>query len=161
KNQYSNIGGAESLWVTHTVTRPGLSLYPAPRWYQVNVTGGTVATNIPQAATWDPDGADVMYRFNPSVAVNRQGDMGKGYSTSSDTTYPAIKYAGRLAGDPINTFSLTEQVLVQGTGAQTVSMGWSDQSAMTLDPDGCTFWYTNEYFLADGGNYQTRIGSFI
>ena len=31
---------------------------------------------------------------------------------------------------------------------------------MTLDPDGCTFWYTNEYYAVDGLNHQTRIGSF-
>src|SRR5437016_5832298 len=31
---------------------------------------------------------------------------------------------------------------------------------MTLDPNGCTFWYTNEYYAADGLNHQTRIGSF-
>src|SRR6185436_7698013 len=37
---------------------------------------------------------------------------------------------------------------------------WGRQSAMTLDPDGCTFWYTNEYYAANGINYQTRIGSF-
>jgi len=32
---------------------------------------------------------------------------------------------------------------------------------MSLDPtDGCTFWYTNEYYAADGLNDLTRIGSF-
>ena len=31
---------------------------------------------------------------------------------------------------------------------------------MTLDPDGCTFWYTNEYYATDGLNYLTAIGSF-
>jgi len=31
---------------------------------------------------------------------------------------------------------------------------------MTLDPDGCTFWYTSEYYAVDGLNHQTRIGSF-
>src|SRR5205807_565332 len=31
---------------------------------------------------------------------------------------------------------------------------------MTVDPDGCTFWYTNEYFAATGLNFLTRIGSF-
>jgi len=47
-----------------------------------------------------------------------------------------------------------------------VNNRWGDYSAMTIDPDGCTFWYTNEYYqspqpttlLAD--NWQTRIGSF-
>src|SRR6185295_9798776 len=140
--------------------------FAAPRWYQVNVTGGTVAPNIPQAATWDPDGANVIYRFMPSLAVDRQGDMALGYSTSDSTTKPAIKYAGRLATDPVNTFSQTEQLLFQGAGTQTGNCGgaactrWGDYSAMTLDPDGCTFWYTNMYYAVDGLNHQTQIGSF-
>ena len=31
---------------------------------------------------------------------------------------------------------------------------------MSLDPDGCTFWYTNEYYATNGLNDLTRIGSF-
>src|SRR2546423_12284960 len=103
----------------------------------------------------------------PSVAVDRGGDMALGYSTSSSTTKPAIKYAGRLAGDPVNTLSQTEQVLIQGAGTQTGNCGgapcirWGDYSSMTLDPDGCTFWYTSMYYATDGLNHQTRIGSVL
>ncbi len=123
-----------------------------------------MAANMPQAATWDPDGANVTYRFMPSVAVDRAGDMALGYSTSSSTTFPAIKYAGRLATDPVNTLSQTEQLLIQGTDTQTGSCGatctrWGDYSAMTLDPDGCTFWYTNMYYVPSGLSFNTRIGS--
>lgn len=160
QNQYSNIGGAESLWITHTVRRANTTGFAAPRWYQVDVTGSTVAANIPQAATWDPDAANVMHRFMPSLAVDRDGNMALGYSTSSSTTKPAIKYAGRLATDPVNTLGQTEQVLIQGTGTQVGTSRWGDYSAMTLDPDGCTFWYTNEYYAVDGLSYLTRIGSF-
>ncbi|MFL6246902.1 MAG: carboxypeptidase regulatory-like domain-containing protein [Thermoanaerobaculia bacterium] len=164
QNQYTNIGGVESLWNTHTVRRansPGdLTGFAAPRWYQVDVTGGVVNPAVPQAVTWDPDGANVMHRFMPSLAVDRAGNMALGYSTSSATTKPAIKYAGRLATDPPETFSQTEQVLIQGTGTQTGTSRWGDYAAMTLDPDGCTFWLTHEYYIADGNNYQTRIGSF-
>jgi len=166
QNQYSNIGGVESLWDTHTVRRANTSGFAAPRWYQVDVTGSTVNANIPQAATWDPDGANVISRFMPSLAVDRVGDMALGYSTSSSTTKPAIKYAGRLFSDPVNTFSQTEQLMIQGAGTQTGTCGgvpcirWGDYSAMSLDPDGCTFWYTNMYYAADGLNHQTRIASF-
>jgi uncharacterized repeat protein (TIGR01451 family) len=166
QNQYTNIGGVESLWTTHTVRRGNTTGFAAPRWYQVDVTGGTVAANIPQAATWDPDGANVMHRFIPSLAVDRAGDMALGYSTSSSTTKPAIKYAGRLASDPVNTFSQTEQLLIQGTGTQTGTCGgvsctrWGDYSAMSLDPDGCTFWFTTMYYAVDGLNDLTRIGAF-
>jgi hypothetical protein len=165
QNQYTNIGGVESLWDTHTVRRADTSGNAAPRWYQVNVTGGTVAANIPQAHTFDPDGANTIHRFMPSVAVDRAGNMAIGYSTSSSTTKPAIKYAGRLAADPINTINQTEQLLIQGAGTQTGSCGgsctrWGDYSAMSLDPNGCTFWFTSEYYATDGLNDLTRIGSF-
>jgi len=31
---------------------------------------------------------------------------------------------------------------------------------MMLDPDGCAFWYTNEYYNVSGLNNLTRIGAF-
>src|SRR5207248_4669994 len=64
------------------------------------------------------------------------------------------------------TLTQTEQTLIQGTGTQLGNCGgapctrWGDYSAMSLDPNGCTFWYTNMYYAVDGLNHQTRIGSF-
>jgi hypothetical protein len=164
--QYSNIGGVESLWAAHTVRRQNTAGVAAPRWYQVNVTGGTVAPNTVQGATWDPDGANTSARFLPAIAVDRAGDLAMGYSRSNATTNPAIDYAGRLASDPTNTFSQGEQTLIAGTGTQTGTCGsstctrWGDYSGMALDPDGCEFWMTNEYYAVNGLNFLTRIGSF-
>src|SRR6185436_12550650 len=121
-------------WVPHTVRRNNNGGFAAPRWYQVNVTGGTVAANLPQATTWDPDGGQVMHRWMPSLAVDRAGNLAMGYSTSNLSTFPSIKYAGRLATDPVNTFSYTEQTLLTGTAAQTTIERWGDYSSMTLDP---------------------------
>jgi len=163
QNQYTNFGGVESLWVPHTVRRAAAGL-AAPRWYQVNVTGGTVNGSIPQAATWDPDGANVINRFMPSLALDRAGNMALGYSTSSTTDFPSIKYAGRLSTDPANTLSLTEQLFFAGTASQTGSVRWGDYSAMTLDPNGCTFWYTTEYANPADQTFNhrwlTKFGSF-
>ena len=56
--------------------------------------------------------------------------------------------------------------MIEGTGSQTGNCGssscerWGDYNAMTLDPDGCTFWYTTEYYITSGLNDSTRIGSF-
>ena len=102
----------------------------------------------------------------PSLAVDRVGDLAMGYSVSNATTNPKIAYAGRVAGDPINTFSQGEQTLIAGTGTQTGScdgstcIRWGDRSGMALDPDGCEFWMTNEYYAVNGLDYLTRIGSF-
>ena len=165
QNQYTNIGGAESLWNSHTVGASGAtSAQSAPRFYQVDVTGGTVAANATQAFTYSPDAT--VFRFMPSVEVDRAGDMAMGYSATNATLNPAIRYAGRLAGDAVNSITQTETSLIEGTGTQSGNCGsssctrWGDYSAMTLDPDGCTFWYTNMYYQTTGLAFNTRIGAF-
>ncbi|HEX2617454.1 MAG TPA: carboxypeptidase regulatory-like domain-containing protein, partial [Flavobacteriales bacterium] len=157
QNQYTNLGGVESVWLTHSVLG-GVASTAAPRYYQVGVTGGTVAANTTQAATHTPD--TTVNRYMPSLAVDRAGDMALGYSASSAVLMPAIRYAGRLAGDPVNTLPQTETSLIEGTGAQSTSTRWGDYSAMSVAPDGCTFWFTSEYYIATGSNWQTRVGSF-
>ena len=164
QNQYSNISGVESLWMGQTAgagnptSNVTASTQSAVRYYQVGVTGGSVAATATQGFTYSPDA--LLYRYVPSVAVDRAANMAIGYSTSNASTHPAIVYAGRLAADPVNTITQTEQVLVAGTGSQSGIGRWGDYSAMTLDPNGCTFWFTSEYYLTTGSNYQTRIGSF-
>ena len=101
--QYTAIGGAQSLWLTHTVGAGGAT---GLRWYQLDVSG---APAVAQQSTWAP--ADGVYRFMPSLGVDRLGDMAIGYSASSATLDPGIRYAGRLAGDPAGTLTLDEQVL--------------------------------------------------
>jgi hypothetical protein len=170
QNQYTNLGGAESLWLTHTVGSGGTPNVARVRWYELRVTGGAVATSPRQQSTWAPDSKN---RFMPSLAVDRSGDMAIGYSVSDATMSPAIRYAGRLAGDALGTLGQSETTLWQGTGYQccnfsdgTLNTRWGDYSAMTIDPvDGCTFWYAGEYTDAHPTTLQesvwrTRIGSF-
>ena len=159
QNQYRNIGGSESLWIAHTADDAPTGI----RWYQLDVTGGTVATTPVQQGTYRPDSA---YRWMPSLAVDKFGNMAVGYSVSNSGQHPDIRYAGRLASDPLGTLGQAETTLVTGGGSQTSCFGgtctrWGDYSAMTVDPvDDCTFWYTTEYYAGDGGDWQTRIGSF-
>jgi hypothetical protein len=169
QNQYTNIGGKESLWLTHTVGNGGSPNVAQPRWYQLNITGGAVPSSPTQQSTWAPDSKN---RFMPSLAVDKAGDMAIGYSVSDGTMFPSIRYAGRLASDASNTLGQGETSLIEGTGFQcclfsdgTTNTRWGDYSAMTIDPDGCTFWYTNEYYAnapttLKEDNWQTRIGSF-
>ena len=105
----------------------------------------------------------------PSLAVDGSGDMAIGYSASSSSTYPSIRYAGRLVTDAANTLGQGETTLWAGTGSQTNTCGgsacqrWGDYSAMSIDPvDDCTFWYTNEYYPATTSFplWHTRVGAF-
>lgn len=157
QNQYSNIGGVESLWNSHTVGTSGAPTQASVRYYQVRVTGGTIEPASAQVATHTPD---TLHRFMPSVAVNKNGDMAIGYNVTDTGMHPGIRYAGRLAADPINTLPQTEQIMTVGAGSQSHTTRWGDYATMTLDPDGCTFWLIGEYYQATGSNWNTRIGSF-
>jgi len=77
-----------------------------------------------------------------SAAMDSAGNIGLGYSVSNSLTFPAIRFTGRLAGDPAGTMTVTESDLRIGTGSQTHSSGrWGDYSMLAVDPsDGCTFW---------------------
>lgn len=152
--QYRNNNGTESLWVSRTVVSG--SAYGI-RWMEVRGMGGTPA--VYQQGTYAPDS---NYRWMPSLAVNSNGDMAVGYSVSSSTLFPAIRYAGRLASDPPGTLGQTETSLIEGTGSQSGGYNrWGDYSSMSVDPvDDCTFWFTTEYYETTGSNWQTRIGSF-
>src|SRR5262249_18712724 len=165
--QYTNIGGAESVWVNHTVRCCGPSSPAGIQWAQLNVTGGTVSTTPVQEELY-PSANDGLYRWMGSLAVDQHGDMALGYSVANGSTNPDIRYAGRLAGDPPGTLPQTEKSMLQGVtrGSQSGKCGgktcirWGDYSAMSIDPDGCTFWYTQEYYATTGLDWQTRIGSF-
>ena len=131
----------------------------APRWFELrNVTTGPVT--VAQQGTYQPD---TTHRWMGAAAMDQQGNMALGYSASSSSINPQIRYAGRLAGDPINTLPQVEVTMFAGTGSQTGTNGrWGDYSDMTIDPvDDCTFWYTQEYYQTTGSfNWRTRIGNF-
>ncbi len=54
QNQYTNLGGRESLWLTHTLGSGGAPNVAQVRWYELPVTGGTVSPPR-QTSTWGPD----------------------------------------------------------------------------------------------------------
>ena len=165
--QYRNINGIESLWVNHTV-KTGPTGVTGIQWAQLNVTGGTIAAAPVQQEIYGNLNNDGLHRWMGSLAVDQVGNMALGYSVADPNTPPDIRYNGRLVTDPLGTLPQGENGLLTGLvrGSQAGDCGgalcerWGDYSAMTIDPDGCTFWYTNEYYSTDGTNWQTRIGSF-
>ena len=115
--------------------------------------------SIFQQSSYQPDST---WRWMGSIASDNQGNIALGFSASSSSINPQIRYAGRLATDPLNTLS-GEQHLFDGTGSQTgTSNRWGDYSDMTVDPvDDCTFYYANEYYTTTTSfNWRTRIGYF-
>ncbi|MFB8128764.1 hypothetical protein [Streptomyces mirabilis] len=151
---YRNYGDHESLVVNHAVTA-GSSV--GVRWYELRLSGGS--PTLYQQGTYAPDSA---YRWMGSIAQDKVGNTALGYSQSSSSVYPSVRYTGRLAGDTLGTMTQGEVTAITGGGSQTTYSRWGDYSSMAVDPaDDCTFWYTNEYLPANGNfNWHTRIAAF-
>lgn len=154
---YRNFGTHESLYVSHSVNlgsnRAGV------RFAEIRSPGTT--PTLFQEGTHGP--TDAFSRWMPSVNVDKDGNLAIGYSISSATSFPGIAYVGRLAGDPVGTLPQTETVMFAGLGSQTATFNrWGDYSALSIDEsDGCTFWYTTEYYDATASfDWKTRIGTF-
>jgi len=151
---YRNFGTHESLVVNHSVVAGAGG---GVRWYEIQNPSGT--PTVAQQSTFAPDS---NYRWMGSVAMDHVGDMALGYSVSSSSVSPSVRFTGRVPTDPASTME-TEINVISGSGSQTSGLTrWGDYSAMQVDPvDDCTFWYTQEYMASTGSfNWNTSISNF-
>jgi hypothetical protein len=151
---YRNFGNHDSLVVNHSVTAgSGVGI----RWYELQNPNTNPV--VFQQGTYAPTSD---FRWMGSIAMDSAGDIAVGYSASSSSIHPAIRYTGRTPADPLGVLQV-ESSIIEGTGSQLSGLSrWGDYSSMSVDPvDDCTFWYTTEYLKIDGTfNWNTRIASF-
>ncbi|HEY9378832.1 MAG TPA: hypothetical protein VIQ02_17280, partial [Jiangellaceae bacterium] len=159
--QYRNFGSYESLVTNQSVE--ATPNHAGVRWYEIRNPQDPV---IHQQGTYAPN--DGVHRWMGSVAQDKYGNMAAGYSVVNGTNvFPGIRYAGRLAGDPLGQLSQGEAVMQAGSGVQTtLNSRWGDYTALSVDPkDDCTFYYINEYYTlasqqTSPAGWLTRIGAF-
>ncbi len=119
--------------------------------------------------------APSCYTFFPAIAVNKNDEVGIGFSASAATIYPGAYYTGRKPDDPAGTMQ-TPKTLRAGIDYYYRAFGgsrnrWGDYSGAAVDPsDDVTFWVYNEYAIERGtvlsdypdedGRYGTAFGKF-
>jgi hypothetical protein len=152
---YRKFSDHEAIVVNHSVTS-GSSV--GVRWYELRGPFSSGTPSVYQQGTFAPDSD---YRWMGSIAMDKNGDIALGYSTSSATTYPAVRFTGRTPAYALNNMA-PETTLQVGGGSQTGYTRWGDYTALRIDPSNdTTFWYTNEYYSStSSGSWKTFIGSF-
>jgi len=160
--------GMAQHWFTNWDVAASEGGQNAVRWMEITapikVIHNLSDLSVYQQGTYAPDG---NWRWMGSVARDRAGDILVGYSESCGDTcpggtpmYPSIFLAGRTPSDPLNTLGAEVQV-VAGTGSQPqTSNRWGDYSSIRIDQDGCTFWYTTEYYkVTQVFDWSTQVAS--
>ncbi|MEZ4936064.1 MAG: GEVED domain-containing protein [Crocinitomicaceae bacterium] len=149
---YMKFSGYSSVVLTHTVDVNG-SNHAGIRWYEFRESGGN--WTLHQEGTYSPDNEN---RWNGSICMDEQGNIGLAYSVSGSTVYPSLRYTGRLSSDPAGQMTVTETNVFTGTSVQSNTNRFGDYAHMSLDPtDHKTFWYVGEYISS---GWKTGIFSF-
>ena len=103
---YRNFGTHEAVVGNYTVSSGSVA---GIRWFELrNVTNGPVT--VAQESTYQPDST---WRWMGSAAMDRDGNIAIGYSASSATIFPQLRYAGRLATDPLNVWARVKRFCSQ------------------------------------------------
>jgi uncharacterized repeat protein (TIGR01451 family) len=146
-----NAAGTDQRMVVNQTVDFNATDRGAIRWYELRNAGAGWA--IFQQGDYSPD---TDSRWMGSIAQDRDGNIAVGYSVASATTFPSLRYAGRVPTDAAGTLPQGEFALLNGTASQTNSNRWGDYSQMSVDPvDNCTFWYIGEF-----APFSTQIGAF-
>ena len=145
-----------SMLLNTTINNSGTA---AIKWMELRNTSNT--WSLYQEGTYAP--GDGNHRWMGSIAMDTLGDIALGFSISSTSMFPSIRYTGRMNNDPLGQMTIAERGIINGGGSQTTSDGrWGDYSAMSPDPSELgKFWYTQEYYATTStSNWKTRIASF-
>ena len=151
---YRRIGDRESIVAAHSVdTTAGAG---GVRWYEFRIDRAGQLT-VAQQGTYAPD---AHFRWLPSPAIDRHGNIGIGYSYGGRDAFVGQRFAARLRDDPPGQLTLGETVLTDGQAAQN-AIRWEDYTQTAVDPaDDCTIWYVGDFLKRDASAYSTRIGAF-
>jgi hypothetical protein len=153
---YRNFGDHESILAEHSVATAAHG--GGVRWYEFRLNKQR-DPELYQQSTYAPDR---FYRWLGSMAMDRKGNIGIGYSFGGDPNYPGQRFTARLAGDPMGQLTFHESVLAEGHASQTGSLRWEDYTNIVIDPsDGCTFWFVGNYLKRGALSSTTRIASFV
>ncbi len=159
--QYRNFGSYETIVCCHTVDVDNTD-HAGIRWYELRrVSSGN--WTVRQSGTYAPDAHS---RWLGSIMLNGSGEIGLGYSISSSTLYPGIRYCGQSSTaytSASGTLDVAEQLIVSGDTCQQTMNRWGDYSGMQVDPeDDETFWFTNQYidYVSPSLKRKTKIASF-
>jgi len=155
--QYRNFGTYQTIVCCHTVDVDNTD-HAGIRWYELRKTTGT--WSVRQTGTYAPDANS---RWMGSIRLNGFNEIGLGYSVSSTSVYPSIRYAGQSSTaytTGAGTLDVAEQSIQTGAYSQTSYNRWGDYSSIDIDPtNDKTFWYTNQY-MGSTTTKKTRIASF-
>ncbi|MEZ5082641.1 MAG: hypothetical protein R2750_04230 [Bacteroidales bacterium] len=149
--QYRRFASHNSVVFNFVVDLDGGDDYSGIRWYELRQPSAGGNWTIYQEGTYSqPNGHSA---FSGNMCMDGNGNIALAYTIVSTSQYPALRYTGRFASDPLNTMTMAEETIANGTQSDP-STRYGDYSQMTIDPlDDATFWSIGEVFISGRKNW--------
>jgi hypothetical protein len=156
-NNLSTSGGpnGEYLTAAHVVMESASNQRTGIRYYIVSVSNGTASVLVNSGgSTGPPDLQDpngTLFYFMPSAALDQNGNLGIGYTTSGEycascqtPNHPALNFD--VLPWTANSFD-PPTLIVQGAGDEENTDRWGEYAATVMDSsDDLTFYSVGEYY---------------
>ena len=127
------------------------------RWAELRSTDNGTTWSLYQQGTFkDTSGNESV--FMGCIGMDKQGNIGLGYTKTGTNTFPSLYYTGRKASTTnLGAMNVNETLVVAGTSSVGADR-YGDYGQLVRDPsDDLTFWATSEY---SGDPRKCRIYSF-
>lgn len=145
----------EYLTAAHVVMENPANQITGIRYYILQVSNGTASVLVKSGGSSGPpdlqDPNGVLFYFMPSAALDKNGNLGIGYTTSGaycstcqTQNYPAVNFdVLRWTGTKFDAHTL----IVQGTADQENTDYWGQYAATLIDStDNLTFYGMGQYY---------------
>ena len=128
------------------------------RWYEFRVEKDR-KVSLYQQGTYCADG---LFRWLPSPAIDRLGNIGIGYSfgSGSHPRRAAFRRAARRRSAWIADAGGNGARRRRGRRRRTRCDGRTTRTTAVDPSDDCTIWYVGDYIKKDAPSYSTKIGAF-
>ncbi len=161
---YASSGGHDYVYGVSEV-RPSAGAIPEIEWFKLDVTDPA----NPQIVMGDViSGASIgsgVAVFNPSIAIDQNGDVLINFSASGPNMYPADYYtvlgAGLSAFSAPTLYQASDTFFNSGSPSGSTNMRWGTYSSAIADPNNPNgFWISNEYVTKTGVTIPTGLTSW-
>jgi PKD repeat protein len=162
---------AQNIAVNNAGSPSGTDTRMGVRWYELNGIATGQTPGVVQAATlFQPSAgntSDQRSYWMGSIMVSGQGHAMMGFSVAGANEFANAGWAGRLAGDPLNSLRPASLYTATSSAYNPHDSGgapinrWGDYSYTCLDPDDDMTMWTIQEFCNASNSYGVQIAKVL